>query len=69
MSQYQTQQNLENHRYGVWLTAGEYEVALVVVKRVERKFHRFADDRDVASHFVVHPLVTEDLESPHLKEF
>ena len=39
----------------------------MVVKRVEGELHRLADDRDVASHFVVNPLVTEDLKGPHLK--
>ena len=38
----------------------------MVVKGVEGKLHRLADDCDVASHFVVNPLVTEDLKSPHL---
>ena len=51
------------------LTAGEDEVALVVVEGVEGKLHRLADNRDVAPHFVVNPLVPEDLESPHLNEF
>ena len=40
----------------------------MVVKGVEGELHRLADNCDVASHFVVHPLVTEDLKSPHLKE-
>ena len=53
----------------VILTAGQYEVALVVVKGVEGELHRLADNCDVASHFVVDPLVTEDLKSSHLKEF
>ena len=41
----------------------------MVVKGVEGELHRLADNCDVASHFVVDPLVTEDLKSSHLKEF
>ena len=51
------------------LTACENEVALVVVEGIKRKLHRLADDRDVASNFVVNPLVSEDLKSTHLKKF
>ena len=51
------------------LTACENEVALVVVEGIKRKLHRLADDRDVASNFIVNSLVSEDLKSTHLKKF
>ena len=50
----------------IFLTAGEDQVALVVVEGVEGKLHGLAHDGDVASHFVVHPLVPEDLQCSHL---
>ena len=50
----------------IFLTAGEDQVALVVVEGVEGELHGLAHDGDVASHFVVHPLVPEDLQCSHL---
>ena len=50
----------------MFLTAGEDQVALVVVEGVEGELHGLAHDGDVASHFVVHPLVPKDLQCSHL---
>jgi len=50
------------------LTAGEDEVALVVVQGVEAKLHRLAHNRDVAPDFVVDPFVLEDLKCSNLIE-
>ena len=39
------------------------------IQRKLSKLHCLADHGDVTPHFVVNPLVPEDLESPHLNEF